>query len=104
MTEQHGAVTEQHDPLNPNTRGYAPSPSEGSRVSSDGEKLYRRREMRSRAQALEVLFRVGIRDARADELLSGIEFPASLSRIYMHLGKRGIISRDFFTDLMGGSP
>jgi hypothetical protein len=44
-------------------------------VSSDDEKLYRRREMRSREQSLEVLFGVGMRDVRADELLSGIEFP-----------------------------
>ena len=70
-------------------------------MSSDGEG--QRREMRSREQTLEVLSLVRIRGARADEMLSGIEFPASLSEIYAHLGKYGI-SRDRLTDLMGGSP
>jgi|SRR5882757_2252338 len=32
-----------------------------------------------------------------------IEFPASLSEIYAHLGKHGI-SRESLTDQMGGSP
>jgi hypothetical protein len=47
--------------------------------------------------------RVGVRGARADELLSGIEFPATLSEIYGHLGEHGI-SLDSLTDEMGGSP
>ena len=64
MTERHDPVTEQHEPLDQNTRGYAPSPSEGSQVSSDGDELDQRREMRSREQALQVLFTVGIRHPR----------------------------------------
>jgi hypothetical protein len=72
-------------------------------VGSEGEEFNQRRQMRSREQAHEVLSRVGIRDARAEELLSGIEFPASLSEIYAHLGKHGL-SQDSLTDLMGGSP
>lgn len=70
-------------------------------MSSAGED--ERREMRSREQALEVLSLVGIRGTRADEMLSGTEFPATLSEIYEHLAKYGI-SRDRLTDLMGGSP
>jgi hypothetical protein len=72
-------------------------------VGSDFEDIERHREMRSREQVAEVLSQVGIRGARADQLLSEIEFPATFSEIYVHLGKHGI-SRESLTDRMGGSP
>jgi len=72
-------------------------------VKSDGENLEQRPGLRSREQVLQVLSRLGVRDARADQLLSGIEFPATLSEIYAHLGEHGI-DRDSLTDQMGGSP
>lgn len=72
-------------------------------LNSDSEDLRPRGEMRTREQALQVLSRVGIRDAEADRLLSGIEFPATLSQILAHLGEHGI-TLDSLTDTMGGSP
>jgi hypothetical protein len=72
-------------------------------VSSGGEDLDQRRGKRGREQVLQVLSHVGIRDARAEELLSGIEFPATLSEVYAQFGKDGI-AQDSFIDQMGGSP
>lgn len=33
-----------------------------------------------------------------------MRIPANLSRIYAHLGKRGVISRDSVTDVLGAGP
>jgi hypothetical protein len=71
-------------------------------VISSSKDFDQRRETRSREQVLQVLSRVGVQHARADQLLSGIEFPASLPEIYGHLGKYGI-DLDSLTDKMGGS-
>jgi hypothetical protein len=73
------------------------------RMTSEDEGLDQPRDLRSRDHALGVLARVGIRGAQADELLSGIKFPAPLTEILAHLGKYGI-DMDSMTDKMGGSP
>jgi hypothetical protein len=75
----------------------------GLQVTSEDEGLDQPRDLRSRDHALSVLARVGIRGAQADELLSGIKFPAPLTEILAHLGKYGI-DMDSMTDEMGGSP
>ena len=75
----------------------------GLQVTSEDDGLDQRRGLRSRDDALGVMARAGIRGAQADELLSGIEFPATLTEIFAHLGKHGIDMASM-TDMMGGSP
>lgn len=60
-------------------------------------------ERMSRAETLSMLSRVGIRGARADEMLTGLEFPVNKTAFYKHLEPYGV-SRDTLIDDMGGSP
>jgi hypothetical protein len=63
---------------------------------SAGERL-------TREETLAVLSRVGVRGDRADEVLAGLEFPASKSDINTHLVSYGL-NRDALLNQLGGSP